>query len=92
VMLSALVADVVAQVFFGPGRFFTGLPENLVLHHTANYLLIAVLAVLAALIGLAFKNVLYRVEDLCDLAWRGRPPATDWLTGSPLSYDINTPT
>ena len=73
VMLSAMVADVVAQAFFGPGRFFTGLPENLVLHHTANYLLIAVLAVLAALIGLAFKNVLYRVEDLCDLAWRGRP-------------------
>ena len=31
------------------------------------------LAVLAALMGLAFKAVLYKTEDLCDRAWTGRP-------------------
>ena len=31
------------------------------------------LAVVAALMGLAFKSVLYKVEDLCDKLWKGRP-------------------
>ena len=31
------------------------------------------LAVIAALIGLAFKTVLYAIEDLCDRLWQGRP-------------------
>ena len=31
------------------------------------------LAVVAALMGLAFKTVLYKVEDLCDALWKGRP-------------------
>jgi chloride channel protein, CIC family len=29
--------------------------------------------VLAALMGLAFKAVLYQTEDLCDRLWHGRP-------------------
>jgi len=33
----------------------------------------AVLAVIAALMGLAFTSVLYATEDLCDRAWTGRP-------------------
>jgi chloride channel protein, CIC family len=32
-----------------------------------------VLAVLAALIGLGFKTVVYKTEDLWDLAWKNRP-------------------
>jgi len=73
VMLSAMLADVIARAFFGNAAFFTGLPHNLVLDHSYNYLLVAVLAVFAALIGLAFSKVLYAIEDLCDRVWRSRP-------------------
>ena len=73
VMLSAMVADVISQIFVGSAPFFTQLPANISLHHVYNYLLVAILAVLAALIGLAFKNILYKVEDLCDAVWGNRP-------------------
>jgi chloride channel protein, CIC family len=33
-------------------------------------------AVIAALMGLAFKNVLYKIEDWCDALWKGRPEWT----------------
>jgi CIC family chloride channel protein len=73
VMLSSMVADVVSQLFFGNAPFFTQLPADISLHHVYNYLLVAVLAVLAALIGIGFKNVLYKIEDLCDTLWGNRP-------------------
>ncbi|HEY2697467.1 MAG TPA: chloride channel protein, partial [Pseudonocardiaceae bacterium] len=73
VMLSSMVADVVSQLFFGSAPFFTQLPADISLHHVYNYLLVAVLAVVAALIGLGFKNVLYKIEDLCDKLWGNRP-------------------
>ncbi|PRZ44344.1 CIC family chloride channel protein [Antricoccus suffuscus] len=73
VMLSAMLADVISRLFFGSGAFFTGLPHDLVLGHAYNYLLVAVLAVVAALIGLAFSKMLYGIEDVCDRLWRNRP-------------------
>jgi CIC family chloride channel protein len=73
VMLSAMVADVISQAFGGSGPFFTGFPAGIALQHPRTYLLIAVLAVLAALTGLAFKTVLYKAEDLCDRVWGSRP-------------------
>lgn len=73
VMLSSMLADVISRAFLGSGPFFTGMPTGIALHHTGNYLLVALLAVLAALIGLAFKNVLYKTEDVCDRLWRNRP-------------------
>jgi chloride channel protein, CIC family len=73
VMLSAMIADVTAIPFLGGKPFLSGFPAGIALHHPRNYLLVAVLAVLAALMGLAFKSVLYRIEDLCDLVWKGRP-------------------
>jgi chloride channel protein, CIC family len=73
VMLSAMLADVVAIPFLGSHRFLSGFPSGIALVHPRNYLLVAVLAVMAGLIGLAFKAVLYKVEDLWDLWWRGRP-------------------
>ncbi|MEP7022503.1 MAG: chloride channel protein [Actinomycetota bacterium] len=73
VMLSAMVADVIAQAFDGSGPFLSGFPAGIVLHHPTSYLLVAVLAVLAALIGLAFKTVLYTTEDICDRIWGHRP-------------------
>jgi CIC family chloride channel protein len=73
VMLSAMVADAVAIPFLGDKPFLSGFPAGITLGSPRNYLLVAVLAVTAALIGLAFKSVLYRVEDWCDALWRGRP-------------------
>ncbi|OBF58617.1 chloride channel protein [Mycobacterium sp. 852002-53434_SCH5985345] len=75
IMLSSMVADVVARVFFGSAPFLTQLPAGIELNHIANYLLVALLAAIAGLIGILFKNVLYKTEDLCDRAWGGRP---DW--------------
>jgi CIC family chloride channel protein len=73
VMLSSMVADVIGRAVFGSAAFFSGLPSGITLHHTYNYLLVALLAVIAAFIGLAFKTVLYKTEDICDRLWTGRP-------------------
>ena len=73
VMLAAMIADITAIPFLGDKPFLSGFPPGIVLHHARNYLLVAVLAVIAALMGLAFKAVLYDTEDLCDRAWKGRP-------------------
>jgi CIC family chloride channel protein len=73
VMLSAMIANVISQLFLGSGRFLSGFPSGIALHHPRNYLLVALLAVVAALLGLAFKNILYKTEDICDRAWKGRP-------------------
>ncbi|MEB4209111.1 chloride channel protein [Mycobacterium sp. 94-17] len=75
IMLSAMVADVIARVFFGSDPFLTQLPQGIELDHIANYLLVALLAAIAGVVGIAFKNVLYKTEDLCDRLWGGRP---DW--------------
>ena len=73
VMLASMLADVTASPLLGSGPFLTGFPRGVVLHHPQNYLLIAVLAVIAALLGLAFKTVLYKTEDACDRIWGRRP-------------------
>ena len=73
VMLSALAADLVARQFLGSAPFLSGLPPGIALHHLSSYLLVTVLAVIAALIGLAFAKILYATEDLCDRVWKNRP-------------------
>jgi chloride channel protein, CIC family len=73
VMLSAMLADAVAIPFLGNHPFLTGFPSGIALVHPRNYLLVAVLAVIAGLIGLLFKTVLYKIEDLWDVWWKGRP-------------------
>jgi chloride channel protein, CIC family len=73
VMLAAMIADITAIPFLGDKPFLSGFPSGIELHHARNYLLVAALAVVAALMGLAFKTVLYRTEDLCDRVWKGRP-------------------
>jgi chloride channel protein, CIC family len=73
VMLAAMIADITAIPFLGDKPFLSGFPSGIALHHAPNYLLIAALAVAAALMGLAFKAVLYQTEDLCDRMWKGRP-------------------
>ena len=73
VLLAAMLADITAIPFLGNRPFLHGLPPGIALHHPADYLLVAVLAVVAGLIGLVFKTVVYKMEDLWDLAWRNRP-------------------
>ena len=73
VMLSAMLADVVAIPFLGSRPFLSQFPAGIALHHPRTYLLVAALAVVCALIGLLFKTVLYKMEDLWDLAWKNRP-------------------
>ena len=73
VMLSAMVADLLSRQFLGDAPFLSGLPSGIALHHLTSYLLIAGLAVVAALIGLAFAKILYATEDLCDRVWGNRP-------------------
>ena len=73
VMLSAMLADVTAEPFLGNRPFLSGFPPGIALHHARTYLLVALLAVIAALTGLTFKNILYKIEDLCDHLWQGRP-------------------
>ena len=73
VMASAVLADLVAIGFLGDRPFLTGFPPGIALRHPRDYLLVAVLAVAAALIGVMFKNVVYKTEDLCDRVWGNRP-------------------
>ena len=73
IILSAVTADVICQAFFGSAPFFSQIPHNLTLGHDTNYLLIVVLAVVAGLIGVGFKTILYKVEDVCDALWKRRP-------------------
>jgi len=73
VMLSAMVADAIAIPFLGSAPFLAQFPLGTALHHPQNYLLVAALAVVAALIGLGFSKILYAIEDLCDRLWKGRP-------------------
>ena len=73
VLLAAMLADATAIPFLGNRPFLNGLPPGIALHHPRNYLLVAVLAVVAGLIGLLFKTVVYKMEDLWDLIWKNRP-------------------
>ncbi len=73
VMLSAMIADAVAIPFLGSKPFLSGFPPGIALAHPRDYLLVAVLAVVAGLVGLAFKSAVYGMEDLWDRAWKNRP-------------------
>jgi CIC family chloride channel protein len=72
-IFSSVAAAMIGQAFFGSAPVFSQLPHDLVITHDAAYLLIAVLGLAAALIGVGFHAVLYKTEDACDAAWRGRP-------------------
>jgi chloride channel protein, CIC family len=72
-ILSAVSGDLVSRAFFGSAPFFSQLPHDLVVRHDYTYLLIALLGLGAGLAGFGFKTVLYKLEDVTDALWKGRP-------------------
>jgi len=72
-IVSVVAADLVSQAFFGSAPFFTDVPHDLSVHHLYVYLLLAVLGLGAGAVGFGFKTLLYKLEDLTDALWRGRP-------------------
>ncbi len=72
-ILSSVAGALVSETFFGNAPFFSQIPHDLVVRHDYTYLLIALLGVAAGLVGFCFKTVLYKLEDLADSVWKGRP-------------------
>ncbi len=75
-ILSAVSADIISRAFFGGAPFFFGVPHDLSVGNDLSYLLIAVLGVLAGLIGVLFQKTIYKGEDVTDRLWGERP---QWL-------------
>ena len=72
-ILAAVSADLVSRAFLGSRPFFAQVPHDLVVSHDATYLLIAALGLAAGMVGVGFKTFLYKLEDLIDQIWSGRP-------------------
>ncbi|HEU5036512.1 MAG TPA: chloride channel protein [Nocardioides sp.] len=98
VVLSSVTASVIGRAALGDEPFLQ-LPTFSV-GHPAEYLLFALLGVLAGLVGVAFSRFLYLVEDGCDRVWRGpewlRPAAGGLLLGAvllvlPQMYGVGYP-
>jgi CIC family chloride channel protein len=73
VVLSSVTASVIGRAALG-NQPFLHLPTFTV-EHPAQYLLFALLGLLAGLVGVGFTRVLYAIEDACDWVWRG----PEWL-------------
>lgn len=73
IILSAAAADLISHAFFGSQPFFADIPHDLVLTHPSDYLLVAALGIGCGLVGVGFTKLLYKVEDLTDALWHGRP-------------------
>jgi CIC family chloride channel protein len=71
--LAAASADILSRALFGSGPFLSAVPHNLVVSNDLTYLLVVLLAIVAGLIGVGFKTILYGMEDATDRLWRGRP-------------------
>ncbi|MDU0313136.1 chloride channel protein [Phycicoccus sp. M110.8] len=73
VVLSSVAASVIGRAVLGDTPFLR-LPSFTV-QHPSEYLLFALLGLLAGGVGVVFTKVLYAIEDLCDTVWRG----PEWL-------------
>jgi CIC family chloride channel protein len=93
VVLSSVTASVIGRAAFGDVPFLQ-LPAFAV-QHGSQYLLFALLGVLAGAVGVAFTRVVYLVEDACDWAWRGpewlRPAVGGLLLALPQMYGVGYP-
>lgn len=73
VVLASISASVVGRGLLGSEAFLS-LPSFSV-HANVEYVLFALLGLVAGLVGVGFTRALYAVEDLCDFLWRG----PEWL-------------
>ncbi|GAB2751988.1 chloride channel protein [Kitasatospora kifunensis] len=98
VVLSSVTASVIGRAAFGNTAFLQ-LPAFGV-HHLSQYLLFALLGMLAGAVGVGFTRILYWIEDVCDWAWRGpewaRPAVGGLLLGLlllvlPQMYGVGYP-
>ncbi|HEX3706469.1 MAG TPA: chloride channel protein [Mycobacteriales bacterium] len=98
VVLSSVTADVIGRAAFG-NRPFLALPA-FAISSSWDYLLYALLGVVAAFVGVAFIRVLYGMEDVFDRWWPGPMwlrPATGGLLlgglliGLPEMYGVGYP-
>ncbi len=98
VVLAAVTASVIGRAALGDTPFLD-LPPFTV-DHLQEYLLFALLGLLAGAVGVGFTRVLYAVEDACDWAWRGpewlRPAVGGLLLGGvllvlPQMYGVGYP-
>ncbi|MGI8416188.1 MAG: chloride channel protein [Nakamurella sp.] len=98
VVVSSVTASVIGRAALGNSPFLKLPPfavENL-----WQYLLFAVLGIVAGAVGVLFTRVLYWIEDACDWAWRGpewlRPAVGGVLLGGvllvlPQMYGVGYP-
>ncbi|NHA67484.1 chloride channel protein [Phycicoccus flavus] len=98
VVLSAVTASAIGRGVLGDEPFLA-LPPFTV-EHPSEYLLFALLGVVAGGLGVFFTQALYRIEDLCDAVWRGpewaRPAVGGILLGLlllvlPQMYGVGYP-
>jgi CIC family chloride channel protein len=98
VVISAVTAAAIGRAVLGDATFLH-LPTFTV-DHPLQYLLFAVLGLLAGLVGVGFTRILYAIEDLCDAVWRGpewlRPAIGGILLGAlllalPQMYGVGYP-
>ncbi len=97
VVLASVTASVIGRAALGDQPFLK-LPP-FVVDHVAQYVLFAVLGLLAGVVGVAFSRVLYLIEDLCDRWWKGpewlRPAVGGILLGGvlllPEMYGVGYP-
>ncbi len=98
VVLASVTASVIGRAALGNAAFLD-LPAFTV-DHVGQYLLFALLGVLAGAVGVGFTRVLYAIEDLCDAVWRGpewlRPAVGGLLLGGlllvlPQMYGVGYP-
>jgi len=98
VALSAVTASIIGRAILGNDPFLD-LPA-FTITSAAEYPLFILLGLLAAVTGIGFTRILYKIEDLCDWAWRGpawlRPAAGGLLLGLlllvlPQMYGVGYP-
>ncbi|MDQ2845583.1 MAG: chloride channel protein [Actinomycetota bacterium] len=98
VVVASVTASVIGRAALGNSSFLQ-LPPFMV-GNLLQYLLFAVLGVIAGAVGVLFTRVLYWIEDACDWAWRGpewlRPAVGGVLLGGvllvlPQMYGVGYP-
>ncbi|UQX87054.1 chloride channel protein [Jatrophihabitans telluris] len=98
VVLASVTASVIGRAALG-NQPFLHLPAFTV-DHLSQYLLFALLGLIAGVVGVGFTRVLYWIEDACDWAWRGpewlRPAVGGLLLGGlllvlPEMYGVGYP-